>query len=132
MQKNTALAAAGALVLTVAGGVSVLSLTGSPTAAEAEQVIVTEYVDQYGNPVDPNAATPEPTVIYLPADETPAGQFSYEQPEAAAVYEAATYTEPAAEYSAYEEGAYEEDEYEEDEYEEDEYEEDEYEEEDDD
>jgi hypothetical protein len=118
MQKNTALAAAGALVLTVAGGVSVLSLTGSPAAAEAEQVIATEYVDQSGNAVDPNAATPEPTVIYCPADETPAGQFSYEQPEPASRYEASAYTEPATEYSAYEEDEHEEDEYEEEEHEE--------------
>ena len=82
MQKKTALAAAGALVLSVAGGVSVLALTGTPAVAEPGQpTVITQYVDQYGNPIDiANGVRGGPTVIYLPADETPGGQIAYEQP----------------------------------------------------
>ena len=112
MQKKTALAAAGALVLTVAGGVSVLSLTGTPAALDAEPTVITQYVDQYGNPIDPlNPATAEPTVIYVPAEEPPVSvAVAPETYEASGEYE---------EEEEYEPGEYEESEYEED-YEEDE------------
>ena len=79
MQKKTAMAAAGALVLSVAGGVSVLSLARTASVAMAEPTVITQYVDQYGNPID--LVSPlggEPTVIYLPLDQTPIGQITYE------------------------------------------------------
>jgi len=61
MDRKTVLAAAGALVLTVVGGISALAIAfgGSPTdsggapAADATDstIVVTEYVDQFGNPI---------------------------------------------------------------------------------
>ena len=58
MDRKTILAAAGALVLTVVGGISALGVafTGNQpafdaAAAAASPVVVTEYVDQAGNPI---------------------------------------------------------------------------------
>lgn len=136
MERSTALGAAGGVTLAIAGAATALVMTvGGLASADpspdqpAPAAVVTEYVDQYGNPVaDPatgsragvapvieivDAATGEqvPTVVTVPSDPTP----------------------PANAYSAadeYEEGEdeYEEDEEHEDEYEEGDYEEDEHEE----
>lgn len=73
MDRAKALTAAAALTLTVAGGVSALFLTvglgaGSPDpepSTAAETTIVTEYVDQYGNPVP--APTGEPVAVVAEA-----------------------------------------------------------------
>lgn len=64
MSRSKALAAALALTLTVVGSVSALFVTvglgadaTQPTSA-AEPEVVTEYVDQFGNRVDPPSAAP--------------------------------------------------------------------------
>lgn len=68
MERSTAFTAVAALGLTVIAGVSAVALTfdQGPTAAPASPAAaVTQYVDQYGNPVDPPgtaAATAAPTV----------------------------------------------------------------------
>ena len=61
MDRKTVLAAAGALVLTVVGGMSALAVAfggGAPASASEsvattdETVVITEYVDEAGNPID--------------------------------------------------------------------------------
>ena len=49
MKRNTALSAAAAL--TMAGGVSALTLTMQQESTQPALTIVTEYVDQFGNAV---------------------------------------------------------------------------------
>ena len=49
MKRTTALAAAGALVLTVAGGISTLAVIDRP--ATDDPPVIIQYVDQAGNPV---------------------------------------------------------------------------------
>ena len=71
MKKSTAAAAAGAVALTATGAVSALFMTmgaaQSPAAASSEPVVLTEYVDQNGNPVEAPGATgfqmPEVVVV---------------------------------------------------------------------
>jgi hypothetical protein len=84
MDTKAALGAAGGIALTVAGGVSALLLTmGSSGASPAEvetdgDAIVTQYVDEHGNPIDAptvadRSATPEVVVIGpdgLPVDSS--------------------------------------------------------------
>lgn len=78
MKRPTAMVAAGALVLTVAGGISTLAVIDKPAAVQPLAVI--EYVDQAGNPVAPpdSALTPkaptqsEPSVGPLAATASPA------------------------------------------------------------
>lgn len=74
MSRSKALAAALALTLTVVGSVSALFVTvglgadaTQPTSATEPQV-VTEYVDQFGNRVDPPSATPVAAVAGEPAE----------------------------------------------------------------
>lgn len=65
MDRRTVLAAAGALVLTVVGGMSALAVAFPRTPAEAtttsaattaSTVVVTEYFDEAGNPIVPSDA----------------------------------------------------------------------------
>ena len=75
MDRKTALAAAGALMLTVVGGMSALAVAfgggspaggSTPAGATDSTVVVTEYVDEAGNPIDgPGSVTapPQQTVI---------------------------------------------------------------------
>lgn len=107
MNRTTAITAAGALVLTVAGGVSALAFTSSAPAAENPAPVV--------QTADP-AANPEPIVVVVPADGV-APEVTINRP--ATVQDAA----PAYPAAAYEEGEYEDGEYEDEEYEEEEYEE---------
>lgn len=58
MKRTTALAAAGALVLTVAGGMSALAVIDRPAAVDPE--VIVQYVDQAGNPVTAPGLTPAP------------------------------------------------------------------------
>ena len=75
MKKTTAAAAAGAVALTATGAVSALFMTmgaaQSPAAASTEPVVLTEYVDQNGNPVEAPGTTgfemPEIVVVDGPA-----------------------------------------------------------------
>lgn len=77
MKKSTAAAAAGAVALTATGAVSALFMTmgaaQSPAAASSEPVVLTEYVDQNGNPVEaPGEAgfeMPEIVVVDAPAND---------------------------------------------------------------
>lgn len=66
METKAALGAAGGIALTIAGATSALLLTvgqGSPPEnSGAPAAVVTEYVDWFGNPIDPtavSATTPE-------------------------------------------------------------------------
>ena len=76
MDRKTILAAAGALVLTVVGGMSALAVafggTPAPTtstdaATTDSTVVVTEYVDQAGNPIAApgtvSATAPETVIV---------------------------------------------------------------------
>ncbi len=99
MDRRTVLAAAGAMVLTVVGGISALAVafggapvdSGSSPSLDATDttVVVTEYVDQYGNPVaapgtalttdagftytpTPQFEDPSPSRGTLPPADTPA------------------------------------------------------------
>lgn len=65
MDRRTVLAAAGALVLTVVGGMSALAVafprspgeaTTTSAATTASTVVVTEYFDEAGNPIVPSDA----------------------------------------------------------------------------
>ncbi|MFH1103584.1 MAG: hypothetical protein V1757_01370 [Actinomycetota bacterium] len=65
MDRRTVLAAAGALVLTVVGGMSALAVafprspaeaTTTSAATTASTVVVTEYYDEAGNPIVPSDA----------------------------------------------------------------------------
>lgn len=77
MKKSTAAAAAGAVALTATGAVSALFMTmgaaHGPAAASSEPVVLTEYVDQNGNPVEAPGATgfqmPEIVVVDGPAPD---------------------------------------------------------------
>ena len=74
MDRKTVLAAAGALVLTVVGGMSALAVAfGSNSPADATEttdaatpstVVITEYVDEAGNPLS------GPDAVAAPAAET--------------------------------------------------------------
>jgi hypothetical protein len=77
MDRKTIIAAAGALVLTVVGAVSALSVAlagafqgGAATAAATADppAVMTEYVDQAGNPISgPDAVVaPAPQTVILP------------------------------------------------------------------
>jgi len=74
MQKRTALAVATGLVLMVAGAMSAFALTlrahtatGGGSGAEADTVVVTEYVDEAGNPIasPSDVASPDPELIVV-------------------------------------------------------------------
>ena len=113
MEASTALTTAGAIGLTVAGGVSALFLTVNQgvVAEPSDETtpVVTEYVDQYGNPLpvsDPGApiVVPAPAVAAAPADEY-ALSYDEEHDEA----EEAEYGEEA-EHAEGEQAEYEEDE----------------------
>lgn len=104
MKKTTAAAAAGAVALTATGAVSALFLTvgqaGSPQLAEpaATTTIVTEYVDQNGNPIAaPNGMSqdlPRFVVVESPAAEPEViEQIEY----------VTTYTQPAVAAPQYQE-----------------------------
>jgi hypothetical protein len=112
MDTKTALGAAGGIALTIVGATSALLLTvgqGSPPEnTGAPAAVVTEYVDQVGNPIDPPlAASVAPEVIITTGDNALVEQ---------------TDLMPADSYD--EEEEYDEAEYEEDEYEVEEYDED--------
>ena len=66
MKRTTALAAAGALVLIVAGGISTLAVIDRPAAVDPPVII--QYVDQAGNPVPAPGVTgaPEPQLAEAP------------------------------------------------------------------
>ncbi len=70
MDRKAALATAAGLVLVVAGAASALAsawtnpATPSDTSTEtATPVVVTEYVDQFGNPVDPPSQVQAETIV---------------------------------------------------------------------
>ncbi|MGI9614014.1 MAG: hypothetical protein ACR2QO_13985 [Acidimicrobiales bacterium] len=97
MDAKAAVGAVSGIALTIAGAATALFLTvgqaePAPTAQSTE--VVTEYVDQYGNPVDLSTATAAPAV----ADEL----------VSAAGYEEAAYGEEAEYEEAEEEEGYEE------------------------
>jgi hypothetical protein len=113
MKKTTAAAAAGAVALTATGAVSALFLTvgqaGSPQLAEpaATTTIVTEYVDQNGNPIAaPNGVSQDlPRFVVV---ESPAAE-----PEVIEQVEyVTTYTQPAVAAPQYQEYEEDDDEYE--------------------
>ena len=106
-RKNALAAAAGAVVLTVAGAVSAIAIT-TPEAAEQPQV-VTEYVYPDGTPADGS----QPIVVVI--DETNATTAAR-----ADGVEAGYQAEEAYEHEEYEES--EDDDYEDDEYDEEEHE----------
>ena len=66
MKHTTALAAAGALVLMMAGGISTLAIIDRPAAVDPPVII--QYVDQAGNPVPTPGVTgaPEPQLAEAP------------------------------------------------------------------
>jgi hypothetical protein len=81
MEKKTALAVAGGLVLMVAGAMSAFAMTlgaqtstGGGAGAEADTVVVTQYVDEFGNPIagpeDVAAPDQQLVVVELGADAT--------------------------------------------------------------
>ena len=126
MDKTTAATTAGAIALTVAGGVSALFLTvNQATVAEpagaVTPAVVTEYVDQYGNPVTvaPISAAPSDLVITTvpaaPAADA-AGEYALAAPEAEEATEA---YEEGEEYEEHEEGEEYEEDHEEGEYDDD-------------
>jgi len=80
METKAALGAAGGIALTVAGGVSALLLTMGPSGAAPAAVetdgdaVVTQYVDEAGNPIDAPAmadADVSPEVVVIGADGQP-------------------------------------------------------------
>ena len=67
MDRKAALATAAGLVLVVAGAASALSSTWTqptPTTVPATATVITEYVDEAGNPVAPPADVQAETVIF--------------------------------------------------------------------
>ncbi len=102
MNSRSALGAAGAIALTVAGGVSALFLTvGQANAADGvgvttesatigQESIAVEYVDQYGNPVAaPNATGGQPEVLFVDSAGNPvAAPNEAQAPAEAGQYEA--------------------------------------------
>lgn len=80
MDTKAALGAAGGIALTVAGGVSALLLTMGPSGASPAEVenegtaVVTQYVDENGNPIDaPSVAdtSTSPEVVVIGPDGQP-------------------------------------------------------------
>ena len=78
MKRTTALTAAGALVLTVAGGISTLAVIGRPAVVELPVII--HYVDEVGNTVpapvvaptaEPQPAATEPSTLEPDVPTTP-------------------------------------------------------------
>lgn len=125
METKAALGAAGGIALTVAGGVSALLLTMGPSGAAPAEVetdgdaVVTQYVDEAGNPIDAPAmadADAAPEVVVIGADGQPIDGSLQADPmedgEMEAAYDADEYPEDE-EYPEGEEP--EEDEYPEDE-----------------
>ena len=121
MHKTTAAAAAGAVALTATGAVSALFLTLSqPSSGQFAEpapttTVITEYVDQHGNPV----AAPDGTGLNLPrvvVVEAPAAEPGVIEE----VSYVTTYTQADSVAPQYEEGDEfeEDDDYEEDEDEE--------------
>jgi hypothetical protein len=125
METKAALGAAGGIALTIAGATSALLLTvgqGSPPEnGGAPAAVVTEYVDQFGNPIDPvsvSPATPEVIITTgvdtqvepMPVDAMPADAYSE-----AEEYEEAEYAGEEAEYEGKEGVDHEETEYEDEE-----------------
>ena len=98
MKRNTALSAAAALTLTMAGGVSALALTMQQESTQPAPTIVTEYVDQFGNTVAApealSALAPvpvaQPTVIVVDESEASLGTVTPSQPAASASVGAAS------------------------------------------
>ena len=77
MKTSTAAAVAGAVALTATGAVSALFLTlgatRTPEATGMEPIVVTEFVDQHGNPVvAPGTTTSVPEVLVVDAVATSA------------------------------------------------------------
>lgn len=135
MKKTTAAAAAGAVVLTATGAVSALFMTmdasRTPAAAGNDRVVLTEYVDQDGNPVQaPGAATfamPEIVVVDGPV---PDPVVTTEYVDTYVTTASGATGEDYDDHDEYDEEEYEEEEYEDDdhdEYEEEDHEDDEYE-----
>ncbi len=103
MDRKTAMAAAAAVTMAVAGGVSGLFLTvgsgasASTTGLETEQPAVTvEYVDQDGNPVadpatTPAAASPEADSDVESVENEP--ESAYESDEHESSYQEADHEE---------------------------------------
>lgn len=118
MKRSTALTAAGALVLTVAAGISTLAAIDRPVADDPP--VMVHYVDQAGNPVPAPgmAQTQAEPAIPQPTVPEPAHVV---QPEPVQPYEAAPPMMEPAYQEDYQEYEYEEEEYEEEEYEEEEY-----------
>lgn len=117
METRAALGAATALALTVTGGVSALFLTvgqaagQSADAGDPAEAVTIEYVDQFGNPIDPAAAAVAPEVIILGADGMPVNQSVAVPTADAGGYVA------EGEYPDHEETDHEDTEHEEDDYE---------------
>jgi len=83
MDRKAALATAAGLVLVVAGAASALSSTWTqptPTTVPATATVVTEYVDEAGNPVAPPSEVQADTVIFT---RSPAAEeiVVFEEPE---------------------------------------------------
>ena len=91
METKAALGAAGGIALTIAGATSALLLTvgqgAQPENSGAPAAVVTEYVDQFGNPIDPtavSATTPEVIITTgvdtqvepLPVEPMPADAYA--------------------------------------------------------
>lgn len=90
MDRRAALATAAGLVLVVAGAASALaSAWTSPTtpaetpAATATPNVVTEYVDQFGNPVDPPSQIQAETIVMT---RSPIGEEVIVYAEPAPIY----------------------------------------------
>lgn len=127
MDTKAALGAAGGIALTIAGATSALLLTvgqgSQPENSGSPAAVVTEYVDQFGNPIDPtvvSAATPEVIITTgvdaLVEPSAPASLAAIE-PMPANVYDEEEEYEDAeyeeADYDGEEEADHEEVEYEE-------------------
>ena len=117
METKAALGATGGIALTIAGATSALLLTvgqGSPPEnSGAPAAVVTEYVDWFGNPIDPtavSATTPEVIITTgvdtqaepVPVDAMPADAYGeteeYEEEEEADQEEAKYEEEEGADH----------------------------------
>jgi hypothetical protein len=125
MNKTTAAAAAGAVALAATSAVSALLLTlgqpmGPALAAEPVESVVTEYVDQYGNPVAAPTATGQLDLPrFVVVDAAGAAPEVIEEIEYVTTYAPAPVVTPTYEDDEHDNEEYEHDDDEDEEYDDD-------------
>jgi len=101
METKAALGAAGGIALTIAGATSALLLTvgqgSQPSDTGAPAAVVTEYVDQFGNPIDPVSVSPATPEVIITTGVDPQVELSSPAPAAVEPMPADAYGE-AEEY----------------------------------